>query len=141
MLNASCASPARLSVTPAICDPSPADGPVPPCPALPSRYRRAARQIGHHAHSGASSGGGSVVAVSQTSPLLRLPPVTVERTRSATSRPRLRAPAFISHRWKSASGSLDGPLLPRPVLPLCPALLPRPAFPLRPALLPWPALS
>jgi hypothetical protein len=79
--------------------------------------------MGHHAHSGASSGGGSVVAVSQTSLLLllRLPPVTVERTRSATSRPRLRAPAFISHRWKSASGSLAGLLLPRPGPPPCPA--------------------
>ena len=128
MPNASCASPARVSLTPAICDPIPAPGPLPPCPALPSRYRRAARQIGHHAHSGASSGGGSVVAVSQTSPLLRLLPVTVERTRSATSRPRLRAPAFISHRWKSASGSLAGLLLPRPALPPCPASLPRPVL-------------
>lgn len=127
MPNASCASPARVSLTPASCEPSPPPGAVPPL----SRYLRAARQIGHHAHSGASSGGGSVVAVSQTSPLLRLPPVTVVRTRSATSRPRLRAPAFISHRWKSPIGSLDCPLLPRPALLPWPASLPRPTPPFR----------
>jgi hypothetical protein len=37
MPNASCASPARVSLTPAICDPITAPGPLPPCPALPSR--------------------------------------------------------------------------------------------------------
>ena len=94
MLNASCASPVSVSLTPASCDPSPALGAVLPV----SRYRRAARQMGHHAHSGASSGGGSVVATSQTSPLVCLPPLIVDRTRSATSRPTLRAPALISHR-------------------------------------------
>jgi hypothetical protein len=90
MPNASCASPA--SVSPAAAS----DG---PSPALPpeSRYLRAARQIGHHWHSGGSSPGGSVVAVSHTS-ADGLPPPIVDRTLSATSRPTLRAPAFISHR-------------------------------------------
>lgn len=37
MPNASWASPARVSLTPAICDPSPVLGLGPPCPALPSR--------------------------------------------------------------------------------------------------------
>ena len=50
-----------------------------------SRYLRAARQIGHHWHSGGSSPGASVVAVSQTSAcLLLLPPPTVDLTLSAT---------------------------------------------------------
>ncbi|HSZ39820.1 MAG TPA: hypothetical protein VK817_07670 [Trebonia sp.] len=75
-----------------------------------SRYRRAARQIGHHWHSGGSSPGGSVVAVSQTFDCFA-PPLTVVLTFSATSRPRLRAPAFISHRWKSPMGSLPGCVL------------------------------
>ncbi|MBO0819996.1 MAG: hypothetical protein J2P26_04005, partial [Nocardiopsaceae bacterium] len=83
-----------------------------PVPAVPpeSRYRRAARQIGHHWHSGGSSPGGSVVAVSHTS-ADGAPPPSVERTRSATSRLRLRVPAFISHRWKSPIGSLPGCVL------------------------------
>jgi hypothetical protein len=92
--NASRVSPASTSPTPASCEPSPESAPP------DSRYRRAARQIGHHWHSGGSSPGGSVVAVSQTLacfPLL-LPPPIVDLTLLATSRPRLRAPAFISHR-------------------------------------------
>ena len=107
MPNASRVSPASTSPTPASCEPSPES--VPP----DSRYRRAARQTGHHWHSGGSSPGGSVVAVSQTLacfPLL-LPPPIVDLTLLATSRPRLRAPAFISHRWKSAIGSLPGSLM------------------------------
>ncbi|HEY6786806.1 MAG TPA: hypothetical protein VI365_05800, partial [Trebonia sp.] len=119
MLNASCASPDSVSPTPASCDPSPAFGAGVP----ESRYLRAARQIGHQAHSGASSGGGSVVATSQTSPLVCLPPLIVDRTRSATSRPTLRAPAFISHRWKSPIGSPDCPVPPRSLpLPSLPIL-------------------
>ncbi|HEX7164958.1 MAG TPA: hypothetical protein VF223_27405 [Trebonia sp.] len=102
-LNASLVSPARVSPTPANWLP-----PVPP----ESRYLRAARQIGHHWHSGGSSVGSSVVAVSQTSALLAPPPPPpppiVDFTRPATSRPILLAPAFISHRWKSPIGSLPG---------------------------------
>jgi len=75
-----------------------------------SRYLRAARQIGHHWHSGGSSVSSSVVAVSQMSSdffgLVLAP--TVDFTRPATSRPMLLAPAFISHRWKSPMGSLPG---------------------------------
>src|SRR5215472_1154284 len=102
MPNASRVSPASASPTPASCEPSPESAPP------DSRYRRAARQIGHHWPSG-----GSVVAVSQTLarfPLLPPPPI-VDLTLLATSRPRLRAPAFISHRWKSAIGSLPGSLI------------------------------
>jgi hypothetical protein len=84
---------------------------------LESRYRRAARQIGHHSHSGGSSPGGSVVAVSQTSDDFAAPPI-VDLTFPATSRPRLRAPAFISHRWKSPMGSLPGCVLILKTLPL-----------------------
>jgi hypothetical protein len=78
-----------------------------------SRYLRAARQIGHHWHSGGSSVGSSVVAVSQTLSLLApaLAPPSVDRTRPATSRPMLLAPAFISQRWKSPIGSLPGSVL------------------------------
>jgi len=79
--------------------------PVPP----DSRYLRAARQTGHHWHSGGSVGS-SVVAVSQTSACLAPPPI-VDRTRPATSLPMLLAPAFISHRWKSPIGSLPGSVL------------------------------
>src|SRR5947209_13276863 len=92
-LNASLVSPARVS-------PTPARGLLgPPV----SRYLRAARQTGHHWHSGGSSVSTSVVAVSQTSECLALPPPppSVDRTRPATSRPMLLAPAFISQRWKS----------------------------------------
>ena len=83
---------------------------VPP----PSRYLRAARQIGHHWHSGGSSPGGSVVAVSHTLACLfaLAPPPSVVLTLVATSRLRLRAPAFISHRWKSPRGSRAGWLMP-----------------------------
>ncbi|MGH3165633.1 MAG: hypothetical protein ACRDN0_07030 [Trebonia sp.] len=100
-----------MSPTPASWELSPAF--VPP----DSRYLRAARQIGHHWHSGGSSPGGSVVAVSQTSAGLS-PRLTVDLTLSATSRPRLRAPAFISHRWKSPMGSLPGCVLIQETLPL-----------------------
>ncbi|TVZ03100.1 hypothetical protein EAS64_21870 [Trebonia kvetii] len=83
-----------MSLTPASWPPMVAlDGaPVPP----DSRYLRAARQTGHHWHSGGSVRS-SVVAVSQTSAFL-VPPPIVDRTRPATSLPRLLAPAFISHR-------------------------------------------
>ena len=103
MLNASLVNPASVSPTPASWEVSPA--PVP----LASRYLRAARQMGHHWHSGGSSPGGSVVAVSHTfAGLPPRPPPTVDLTLSATSRPRLRAPAFISHRCRSPIGSLPG---------------------------------
>lgn len=105
MLNASLVNPASVSPTPASCELSPA------APAPESRYLRAARQIGHHWHSGGSSPGGSVVAVSHTLDD-GLPPRTVDLTLYATSRPRLRAPAFISHRWRSPIGSL----LPRSLI-------------------------
>ncbi|HXT88906.1 MAG TPA: hypothetical protein VN714_06575, partial [Trebonia sp.] len=90
-LKASLVSPARVSPTPANWL-----GGLPP----ESRYRRAARQIGHHWHSGGSSVSSSVVAVSQTSALLppRAPgptPPRVDLTLPATSRPMLLAPAFI----------------------------------------------
>jgi hypothetical protein len=105
-LNASLVSPARVSLTPANWPPGGA--PVPP----ESRYRRAARQIGHHWHSGGSSVSTSVVAVSQTSAFdAPRPPPNVDRTRPATSRPMLLAPARISHRWKSPIGSLPGSVL------------------------------
>jgi hypothetical protein len=104
-LNASLVSPARASAAPANWPLSPAEG------ALPSLARRAARQIGHHWHSGGSSSGPSVVAVSQTSAFLRaLPavPPMVDFTRSVTSLVTLRAPARISQRWRSPIGSLAG---------------------------------
>src|SRR5690242_4997091 len=95
-LNASLVSPARDSLTPENWPPK--VGFVPP----DSRYRRAARQIGHHWHSGGSSVSSSVVAVSQTSaglPPPRLPPPpSVDRTRPATSLPMLLAPARINQR-------------------------------------------
>jgi hypothetical protein len=102
-LNASLVSPARASAAPAICSPNPVEDP----PA--SLARRAARQIGHHWHSGGSSVGSSVVAASQTSvgALAARPPM-VDFTRSVTSLVMLRAPAFISQRWKSPNGSLPG---------------------------------
>src|SRR6185312_13381047 len=82
--------------------------------APPTRAARAAWQTGHHWHSGASLGGTSFVAVSHTSPLgLRSAP-TVRLTWSATWLAMLRAPAFISQRWKSATGSL-GRDWPRPL--------------------------
>jgi hypothetical protein len=99
-LNASLVSPARASPTPPNWPPA-----VPP----ESRYLRAARQIGHHWHSGGSSVSSSVVAVSHTSAVLApRPPPSVDLTRPATSRPMLLAPAFIIHRWKSPIGSLPG---------------------------------
>jgi hypothetical protein len=103
--NASLVSPASVSPTPANWPRLAVDPPV-------SRYRRAARQIGHHWHSGGSSVSSSVVAVSQTSPCLALlPPPTVDFTLEATSRPMLLAPVLISHRWKSPMGSLPGSVL------------------------------
>jgi hypothetical protein len=103
-LNASLVRPARASAAPANWPLSPAED------ALPSLARRAARQIGHHWHSGGSSVGSSVVAVSQTSaflPALPAPPM-VDFTRSVTSLVTLRAPALISQRWRSPIGSLPG---------------------------------
>ena len=102
-LNASLVSPARASAAPAICSPNPAEDPP------ESLALRAARQIGHHWHSGGSSVGSVVVASSQTSVyVLALPPPIVDFTRSVTSLVMLRAPAFISQRWKSPNGSLPG---------------------------------
>jgi hypothetical protein len=106
-LNASLVRPARVSPTPANWPPGGA--PVPPA----SRYLRAARQIGHHWHSGGSSVSTSVVAVSQTSAFdaFRPLPPNVDRTRPATCWPMLLAPARISHRWKSPIGSFPGSVL------------------------------
>jgi hypothetical protein len=102
-LNASRVSPARASAAPATCSLNPAE--VPP----ESLALRAARQIGHHWHSGGSSVGSVVVASSQTSVCaFALPPPIVDFTRSVTSLVMLRAPAFISQRWKSPNGSLPG---------------------------------
>src|SRR5271154_639588 len=70
------------------------------------RAARAAWQMGHHWHSGDSSGGGSLVARSHTSPRSRRSWPTVLRTWSATWLAMLRAPARISQRWASARGSL-----------------------------------
>jgi hypothetical protein len=78
----------------AICEPTP--GPD-------SLSTRAARQIGHQAHSGASSAGGAV-AFDHTSAGAGLRPST-ERIWSLTSRLTLRAPERTSHRWKSPIGS------------------------------------
>ena len=102
-LNASLVSPARASAAPATCSLNPAEDPP------ESLALRAARQIGHHWHSGGSSVGSVVVASSQTSVYcLALPPPIVDFTRSVTSLVMLRAPAFISQRWKSPNGSLPG---------------------------------
>jgi hypothetical protein len=102
-LNASLVSPARASAAPATCSLNPAEDPP------ESLALRAARQIGHHWHSGGSSVGSVVVASSQTSVyVLGLPPPIVDFTRSVTSLVMLRAPAFISQRWKSPNGSLPG---------------------------------
>ena len=102
-LNASLVSPARASAAPATCSLNPAEDPP------ESRALRAARQIGHHWHSGGSSVGSVVVASSQTSVCaFALPPPIVDFTRSVTSLVMLRAPAFISQRWKSPNGSLPG---------------------------------
>src|SRR5690242_17701898 len=86
---------------------------------LPTRAARAAWQTGHHWHSGASLGGTPFVAVSHTPPLALRSAPTVRLTWSATRLAMLRAPAFISQRWKSATGSL-GRDWPRP-LPAWPA--------------------
>jgi hypothetical protein len=102
-LNASLVSPARASAAPATCSLKPAEDPP------ESLALRAARQIGHHWHSGGSSVGSVVVASSQTSVwAFALPPPIVDFTRSVTSLVMLRAPAFISQRWKSPNGSLPG---------------------------------
>jgi hypothetical protein len=102
-LNASLVSPARASAAPAIWSPNPVEDPP------ESLARRAARQIGHHWHSGGSSVGSVVVASSQTSVYaFVLPPPIVDFTRSVTSLVMLRAPAFISQRWKSPNGSVPG---------------------------------
>jgi len=96
--NASWTTDATTPPALASCAPRPA--------ALPFLAARAAWQIGHHWHSGGSLGGGSLVAVSHTSPLLRRSVPMVRLTWSATWFAMLRAPAFISQRWKSAMGSL-----------------------------------
>ena len=101
-------------------------------PALPVRAARAAWQTGHHWHSGGSLGGTSLVAVSHTSPLSRRSAPTVRFTWSATWFAMLRAPAFISQRWKSATGSLPRDA-PRPL----PGWLRLPDWPL---VLVWPLL-
>jgi hypothetical protein len=111
------------------------DASAPPAPASRSpkpgpdmRAARAAWQTGHHWHSGGSSGGISLVAVSHTSPRgRRLSWPIVRLTWSATWLAMLRAPAFTSQRWKSATGSLfrlDWLRLPgSPRLPDWPLLL------------------
>src|SRR5690348_1640799 len=95
--------------------------------APPVLAARAAWQIGHHWHSGASVGGGSLVAVSHTSPLALRSAPRVRFTWSATWFAMLRAPAFIIQRWKSATGSLPRdeprPPLAWPRLPGCPLVL------------------
>src|SRR6266568_4868492 len=101
------------------------DSAAPRLLAPPIRAARAAWQTGHHWHSGASLGGSSLVAVSHTSPLSRRSVPRVRFTWSATWLAMLRAPAFISQRWKSTTGSLARDW-PRP-----PAGLPRlPDWPL-----------
>ena len=78
-----------------------------PRPGPDKRAARAAWQTGHHWHSGGSLGGISLVAVSHTSPLSRRFSWPIVRlTWSATWLATVRAPAFISQRWKSATGSL-----------------------------------
>src|SRR5690349_24910540 len=126
--------------------------------APPVLAARAAWQIGHHWHSGASVGGGSLVAVSHTSPLALRSAPRVRFTWSATWFAMLRAPAFIIQRWKSATGSLPRdeprPPLAWPRLPGCPLVLAWPlpgggpvswvallhGSPLREPLLGWPLL-
>ncbi|HEY1914728.1 MAG TPA: hypothetical protein VGH27_04045 [Streptosporangiaceae bacterium] len=102
--SASWATDSRASPAPAICDVRP--GPD-------SRIRRAARQIGHQAHSGGSPVcDGSVVATSQASTLLLFPPVT-ERNWPLISRPSVLALLRTSQRWISPTGSLPRELPPR----------------------------
>src|ERR1700689_5518428 len=114
--------------------PPPAPASRSPRPGPDMRAARAAWQTGHHWHSGGSLGGISVVAVSHTSPLSRRFSWPIVRlTWSATWLAILRAPAFISQRWKSATGSpfrpgwlrppdwpllLDGPVLLDESLPI-----------------------
>jgi hypothetical protein len=89
--------------------PAPASGPLRPGP--DSLIRRAARHIGHQAHSGESieaSGGGSVVATPHTSPgSARFGP-NVLRNCPVSSLRMLRALDRTSHRWNSAARSLPG---------------------------------
>src|SRR4029077_15688217 len=80
----------------------------------PTRAARAAWQTGHHWHSGASLGGGSWAPGPHASPLPRRSAPIVRFTWPATWLAMLRAPAFISQRWKSATGSL-GRDWPRPL--------------------------
>src|SRR5579872_5376204 len=82
------------------------------------RAARAAWQIGHHWHSGASPGGASLVAVSHTSPRSRRSWPIVLRTWSATWLAMLRAPARIIQRCRSAMGSLPRRDWPPPDWPL-----------------------
>src|SRR5208282_2428718 len=114
-----------------------------PRPGPDIRAARAAWQTGHHWHSSGSLGGNSVVAVSQTSPRSRrFSWPIVFLTWSATWLAMLRAPAFISQRWKSATGSLprlDWLRLPDWPLPCGgPSLRAPPGWP---GVLGWPLLA
>src|ERR1035438_10006653 len=100
-----CSKAEKASVTTDASTP-PASASRAPRPGPPRRAARAAWQTGHHWHSSGSLGGSSVVAVSHTSPLGRRSWPMVFLTWSATWLAMLRAPAFISQRWKSATGSL-----------------------------------
>jgi hypothetical protein len=88
----------------------PAPESCPPMPGLVSRIRRAARQMGHHWHSGASptSGGISCVAVSHTSAVLVRPPPIVRRTCPPISFRTFLAPWRMSQRCRSPTGSTRG---------------------------------
>jgi len=73
-------------------------------PGPDSRSRRLARQIGHQAHSGASSY--SEVAASHTSAVGGRPPPSAVRIWPRSCRVTLRAPERTSQRWSSPTGSL-----------------------------------
>jgi len=82
---------------------SPAPDSCPPIPGPESRIRRAARQMGHHWHSGASpsTGGISLVTVSQTSVVALRPPPKVRRTCPPISLRTFLAPWRMSQRFRS----------------------------------------
>jgi hypothetical protein len=82
---------------------SPAPDSCPPMPGPESRIRRAARQMGHHWHSGASpsTGGISFVTVSQTSVVALRPPPKVRRTCPLISLRTFFAPWRMSQRFRS----------------------------------------
>lgn len=93
----------RIASWTAVATTSPAVDNWSPSAGFESRTRRAARQIGHHWHSGDSptSGGISVVAVSQTSDDSVRPPPSVRLTCPLISLPTLLALLRRSQRWKS----------------------------------------